>query len=267
MGFANAVNAPNEYHEILSMIRLDAEVGDISLTFRKGEGLSVSFDGKEAVIEYQGNYCYRGLALLCERLNAGREPFHIKEEIAIPHLGAMYDVSRNMAMNIPYAKYRMRLMAIMGYNRFMLYTEDMYELPGFPYFGHLRGRYTAEEIKELDDYALSLGMELVPCMQAAAHLEHFFKWWGSGVMRDADDCLLVGEEKTYELLENLVMIKKYFDSENILTDEEKAEIAAYVEEYLTEAKSSGNTEKDKFFAELIGYYSIFFSKLYMGEIP
>ncbi len=73
--------------------------------------------------------------------------------------------------------------------------------------------------------------------------------------------------QTYELLENLVMIKKYFDSENILTDEEKAEIAAYVEEYLTEAKSSGNTEKDKFFAELIGYYSIFFSKLYMGEIP
>ncbi|MBQ7876749.1 MAG: peptidylprolyl isomerase [Clostridia bacterium] len=73
--------------------------------------------------------------------------------------------------------------------------------------------------------------------------------------------------QTYELLESLVMIKKYFDSENILTDEEKAEIAVSAEEYLAEAKSSGNIEKDKFFAELIGYYSVFFTKLYMGEIP
>lgn len=73
--------------------------------------------------------------------------------------------------------------------------------------------------------------------------------------------------QTYELLENLVMIKKLFDSENILTEDDKAEIAVNMEEYLAEAESSGDVEKDKFFAELIGYYSVFFTKLYMGEIP
>lgn len=87
-----------------------------------------------------------------------------------------------------------------------------------------------------------------------------------------DDLIVLGGEntpyyETYEFLKELVKIKKYLDLENILTDADKAKITATVEQYLDEQKSSGNIEKDKFFGELIGYYSVFFSKFYAGEIP
>ena len=40
----------------------------------------------------------------------------------------------------------------MGYDTLELYTEDTYEIEGEPYFGYMRGRYTAREIKEIDVY-------------------------------------------------------------------------------------------------------------------
>ena len=38
----------------------------------------------------------------------------------------------------------------------MLYTEDTYEVDGQPYFGYMRGRYSKEEMKEIDDFAAEL---------------------------------------------------------------------------------------------------------------
>ena len=61
-------------------------------------------------------------------------------------------------------------MALMGMNLGMMYTEDTYEVPGQPYFGYQRGRYTYEELHALDDYADMLGIELCPCVQTLGHL-------------------------------------------------------------------------------------------------
>ena len=33
----------------------------------------------------------------------------------------------------------------MGLNSLMLYMEDTYEIPEYPYFGHLRGRYSQSD--------------------------------------------------------------------------------------------------------------------------
>ena len=40
----------------------------------------------------------------------------------------MHDCSRNGAMNVPYIKEVLMISALMGLNRFMLYTEDVYEI-------------------------------------------------------------------------------------------------------------------------------------------
>lgn len=45
-----------------------------------------------------------------------------------------------------------------------------------PYFGAYRGRYSAAEIREMDDYAQKFGVELVPCIQTLAHLHNALKW-------------------------------------------------------------------------------------------
>jgi len=94
----------------------------------------------------------------------------------------------------------------MGLNCYMLYTEDTYEIEGRPYFGYMRGRYTKEELKELDSYALSLGIELIPCIQTMGHLATHLKWAASAPYKDTSNCLLVGADATYELIEDMLKV-------------------------------------------------------------
>ena len=82
----------------------------------------------------------------------------------------MFDVSRNAVLRPDALRGFLRRMALMGLDVGMMYTEDTYEVPGEPYFGYMRGRYSIEELRALDDYAAILGIELVPCIQTLGHL-------------------------------------------------------------------------------------------------
>ena len=117
-------------------------------------------------------------------------------------LGIMLDVSRNAVMNVDSLKTYLGYLAKMGYNCVWLYSEDTYEVEGEPFFGYLRGRYTREELREVDEYAYNLGIELVPCIQTLAHLRSFVRW--NKVKIDIDDILLVDDERTYKFVENLI---------------------------------------------------------------
>lgn len=75
-------------------------------------------------------------------------------------LGIMLDLSRNAVMNMDSLKNYLKLISKIGYNCVFLYTEDTYEVEGEPYFGYLRGRYSKEEMRELDSYAKTLGIEI-----------------------------------------------------------------------------------------------------------
>lgn len=120
-------------------------------------------------------------------------------------LGVMVDCSRNAVMNVASVKKFAKLIRSMGYNTLMLYTEDTYEVDNQPAFGYHRGRYSQAELRELDQYCLSIGMEMIPCIQTLAHLPCIFKW--NDVyddIRDIDDVLLAGDEKTYALIEDMI---------------------------------------------------------------
>lgn len=119
-------------------------------------------------------------------------------------LGVMLDCSRNGVMKVESVKAYADMLAQMGYNTLMLYTEDTYQVDGQPYFGHLRGRYSKEELKELDDYCFRKGLTLIPCIQTLAHLNNLFKWERVyGGIRDTADILLAGEPETYRLIEDM----------------------------------------------------------------
>ena len=118
--------------------------------------------------------------------------------------GVMVDCSRNAVMNKKSLKEFILLLSEMGYDTLMLYTEDTYEIPSEPCFGHQRGRYSQADLKELDAFCRDRGIELVPCIQTLAHLNTMFSWHGVyGGVRDCDDILLAGEEKTYELIRKM----------------------------------------------------------------
>ena len=74
----------------------------------------------------------------------------------------MVDISRNAVLRPEAARKLIRLCALMGYSFVGLYMEDTIDIPGEPYFGYQRGAMTPEELKDLDQYAAGLGLELRP---------------------------------------------------------------------------------------------------------
>lgn len=117
--------------------------------------------------------------------------------------GVMIDCSRNAVMNISALKRFFDIISKMGYNCAMLYTEDTYEVEGEPLFGYKRGRYTQAELREIDDYAASLGIELIPCIQTLGHMNAAFRWNRYKGLRDCCNILLAGDERVYELIDKM----------------------------------------------------------------
>lgn len=138
--------------------------------------------------------------------------------------GVMLDCSRNAVMNVPAVKKFIDLLAVMGYNSLQLYTEDTYEVKNEPYFGYLRSRYTGEELKEIDKYAASKGIEVVPCIQTLAHLDAIFNCGDYVEIRDIDNVLLVEEERTYQLIDNMfATLAENFTSRKVMIGMDEAE--------------------------------------------
>ncbi|MBQ7346401.1 MAG: beta-N-acetylhexosaminidase [Clostridia bacterium] len=115
--------------------------------------------------------------------------------------GVMIDMSRNAVMSMDGLKRFLPLLQKMGYNCVMLYTEDTYEVDGEPYFGYMRGRYSKQEMKEIDAFASELGMTVIPCIQTLAHLNAIFRW--GKFPKDCDDILLTDDARTYELIDRM----------------------------------------------------------------
>jgi hypothetical protein len=181
----------------------------VKLHFEKDEGLgrrhlAVTRQNSGIAVRYfRKTDAFRALG----RLLGEEDPIRatdFSESAKFDLLGVMADVSRNGVLRPDAAKALMRRMALMGINMLILYSEDTYEVPGEPFFGYLRGRYTESEMRDLDDYADALGIEMFPCIQALAHLEQILQWPAYGDYRDVGGVMLAEEERTYELLEKMI---------------------------------------------------------------
>lgn len=121
----------------------------------------------------------------------------------VKRLGVMLDCSRNAVMKPEKVKEYIDVLADLGYNCLMLYTEDTYEIKKEPYFGQNRGRYSEEEIRMMDAYAASRGVELIPCIQTLAHLHTIFRWPEYKKINDCPSILLTECDRTYELIDHM----------------------------------------------------------------
>lgn len=127
--------------------------------------------------------------------------------------GVMIDCSRNAVMTVDALKRFITVISRMGYNQVHLYMEDTYEVDS-RMFGYLRGRYSKEELKELDDFAYNLGVELVPNIQTLAHMNAFLRWRGD--ILDAGDIMLAGDERVYDLINRMFSsLRESFRTEKI----------------------------------------------------
>ncbi|KAG2182917.1 hypothetical protein INT44_005898 [Umbelopsis vinacea] len=118
--------------------------------------------------------------------------------------GVMIDCSRNGVLKPESVYFFLRNMALMGLNMLQLYTEDTYEIENEPFFGYLRGKYTAKELSAIDDYAYDLDIEVIPCIQTLGHLGQILQWPQYAHLRDNSEVLLAEYEPTYEFLDKLI---------------------------------------------------------------
>lgn len=168
-------------------------------------GLEVGLEENHAYIRYERKHqFFRGLGLLIQHSRTSNS-FHLQEKQQFDEIGPMFDLSRNAVFTVDSFKLMLNKMALMGMNTVMLYMEDTYEIEGEPYFGYMRGRYSQEELREIDDYADQFGIEAFPSIQTLAHLEEFLKWEPVRHYKDTKGALLVGSEQTNSLIERMIV--------------------------------------------------------------
>jgi len=197
----------------------------ISIVENNENALEVRLNGKMATIVFGDGKVkfFRGLMILCEAINDNKISFSSSEIPSFKSNGIFLDVARNAALNIKSLKYFIRQSAIMGLNTLTLYLEDMYEIENHPYFGYMRGRYTKDEIKELCAYGEKLGVELIPEIQVISHLGKFLGYDSAAPFRCSPGTLLVGEQATYDLIEDMIKaIKDSFSTDKVFVGGDEA---------------------------------------------
>lgn len=200
---------------------------DIILEFMKEDVLKVQFDGKKLQLYGKEDvHFYRALHLFLQTIrNGSPKPFVQEENICFQETGIMLDCSRNGTVDKPMLKEFIRFCAASGMNQLYLYMEDVYEVPGDPYFGAYRGKYTYEDLKELDEYGNKAGVELIPAIQTLAHLHTYLRWPKTKILRDTEDILMVGTKDTGEFVRKMIQsVSAPFSSKKIHVGMDEADL-------------------------------------------
>lgn len=180
---------------------------DGEIRTEKYEGIRVSWDGKDVVLGYNTLPALaRGLFLFA--MNYKEEPFEIIQKANLDQLSVLLDVSRNGILTLESLKKYVTYMAALGYTHLTLYFEDVFELKDYPRHGYMRGRYTADEMKELNYYAHLFGIEIIPSAQSLGHMDQYLQWREADTIKDTAECLLVDEPKTYEFIEKRIQFMR-----------------------------------------------------------
>lgn len=168
----------------------------------RGDGLSIRMErGTAHVVACDKPALSRALFLLARAQQEGVPTFITHQTRHIASCGPFLDFSRGAVMTVRAVKRVIDALTALGMNLLVLYMEDTYQVPEYPYFGHLRGRYSPEELIEIDRYAAEMGVELVPCIQTLAHLGQFLQWRDNEHLKDTQYCLMIDDEKTYDFVE------------------------------------------------------------------
>lgn len=180
---------------------LEIECLDIELQRYDEEGFVIINDSGHFSVKYnKRSDLFRALGLISMYRD---EITVISQKKTIDTLGYLVDTARNAVPKVQTLKELFIRLATFGYDRVYFYCEDVMQVENEPYYGHLRGRYSFDELREIDGYAYELGIEVVPCIQTLAHLNCLFKWNEYSQCNDTADILLIDNDRTYRLINNI----------------------------------------------------------------
>ncbi len=147
---------------------------------------------------------YSSLSMALRGVGCALAGLEADERCPLDRLGYMRDCSRNNVVLPSNFKTWLARTALMGYNYAILYCENTFALEDEPYFGYMRGAYTLEELKEMDDFAAALGIELVGHCEVLGHCEQFLKWRHFARLGDTPSILLIDDPDAQALLKKVI---------------------------------------------------------------
>ncbi len=160
-------------------------------------GFSLTVESDAIRVEYAAPCdAYRALGLLL----ADTPPQSRSQDRVHQTVGVMWDVSRNAVVTPDAWEGHFQKLALLGINSLQLYMEDVYAIPGEPFFGYARGAYSAEELRRIDACGHQFGIEVIPCIQTLGHLLQITQWPAYASYADVEGVLMVDEESTKALI-------------------------------------------------------------------
>lgn len=189
--------------QVINDVKKYLKIDSLDIVIEKcdEEGLTVSRLDKQFTIKYQKTSdLFKALGLISLY---GNEITQIHQRKRTESLGYLVDTARNAVPKPETLKELFIRLAAFGYDRVYFYCEDTMQIENEPFYGHLRGRYSFDELREIDAYAYELGIEVVPCIQTLAHLNCLFKWNEYAQCNDTADILLIDCDRTYQLINNI----------------------------------------------------------------
>lgn len=189
--------------QVINDVKKYLKIDSLDIVIEKcdEEGLTVSRLDKQFTIKYQKTSdLFKALGLISLY---GDEITQIHQRKRTESLGYLVDTARNAVPKPETLKELFIRLAAFGYDRVYFYCEDTMQIENEPFYGHLRGRYSFDELREIDAYAYELGIEVVPCIQTLAHLNCLFKWNEYAQCNDTADILLIDCDRTYQLINNI----------------------------------------------------------------
>lgn len=190
--------------ELKKQIGMEFAADGLVLCAQKQEKRGFAIEKKEKELRI----CYGSLPDFCRAIltaeSRSEKTYFMEGKPNSSHFGFMLDCSRNAVLRPEQLKKYIRILALMGYTYIGLYMEDTIAVKEEPYVGYMRGALTIAELKEVDAYAASFGMEVRPYIQTLAHLNQITNYCEYEQMIDCNDILLAGEERTYLFLEHLI---------------------------------------------------------------
>jgi len=183
-------------------LALDGEGTVVSFAQVEGSGLCLVRIKDGVIIRYHHpREAFRALGILLGGEDWGDE---LVEASPFSTVASMVDLSRNGVLTVSAWEHQIERLALMGFGTLLLYMEDVYTVDGEPFFGYARGAYSKEELRHIDAYGALFGIEVIPCVQTLGHLEQIFQWPEYQSMHDVATVLLVGEERSYELIARIL---------------------------------------------------------------
>ncbi len=201
----NSQNTPAELHSVLRTLGEEYPVKE------GADGVNLCFEPDMSpdtlrVTQKEGKFTvvYGKVALAARGVAYALSGQECEEKSPFRTYGVLFDCTRGNIITVKHFKHWLRRIALFGYNMVLVYVKDAYQVPGEPYFGYMRGAYSMEEIREMDDYARKLGIEMIASIQALGHLEPIMRWAAYAPIKDTASAIMVDEPKSYELLEKMI---------------------------------------------------------------